>query len=417
MDSLLIRGGIPLHGTVRIHGAKNSVLPILAAAAAVGAPCRISNCPRISDVQTAVEILRFLGCQVTMAADTITVDAARLTESQIPPELMRRMRSSVLFLGPLLARSGMCRLTVPGGCVLGERPIDLHLSAIAQMGAEVEEQDGVICCTAKHLHGCTICLPTPSVGATENILLTAMGCNEIVTVCNAAREPEIVDLAQFLCAAGAEISGAGTGILRVRGGALHGCDFAVMPDRIETATYLSAAACAGGHIRAERCCPAHLQPVLEIYAAAGCEIAADGDTLEFSAPPRLQAVSPIKTAPYPAFPTDAQALCMASMAAATGISVFVETVFSSRYRHVPALCRMGADIRVGKQVAVVQGVAHLHGAQIEATDLRGGAGMVAAALGAAGQTQIYHLEHIARGYDSLVETLQSLGAEIRYLND
>lgn len=413
MESLLVRGGTPLCGTVRIHGAKNSVLPILAATAAVGSSCELTNCPNISDVRTAAEILRALGCRVTEGEGTIAVDSSCLTGSRIPRELMCRMRSSVLFLGALLARTGMCEMTVPGGCVLGERPINLHLSAIAQMGAAVEEHGDVMACRAERLHGCTICLPTPSVGATENILLAAMGTSAPVTVCNAAREPEIVDLADFLCAAGAQISGAGTGIIRIRGGMLHGCRYAILPDRIETATYLSAAACAGGRIRLEHCRPEHLRPVLDLYGAAGCEITETQDSIVFSAAPRLQAVSPVKTAPYPGFPTDAQALTMASMSTAAGISVFVETVFSSRYRHVPALCRMGADIHVGKQIAVVQGVSRLHGAKIEATDLRGGAGIVAAALGAEGQTEIFHLEHIARGYDSFVENLQSLGAEIR----
>lgn len=414
MKALQIRGGNPLHGSVKIHGAKNSVLPILAATVAVGQRCTIANCPEISDVQTAVEILRTLGCQVEKAQGEITVDASRLSGNSIDRQLMKRMRSSVLFLGALLARCGQCAFTVPGGCVLGERPINLHLIAMVQMGAQVDSDNDTICCRAEQLHGCTICLPTPSVGATENILLAAMGTDETVTLCNAAMEPEILDLANFLRAAGAEIHGAGTEIIRIRGGKLHGCRYAVVPDRIETATYLAATACAGGNVCLEQCCPAHLQPVLELYRNAGCQIQTGDTSIAVTAAP-LQAVSPIKTAPYPGFPTDVQALAMATMATAAGISVFVETVFSNRYRHVPALCRMGADIRVGKKIAVVRGVERLHGAMVEATDLRGGAALVAAALGAEGTTEIHQIEHIARGYDSLAENLRSLGADIQII--
>lgn len=414
MEVLQIRGGNPLHGSVKIHGAKNSVLPILAATVAVGQKCTIANCPDISDVQTAVAILKTLGCQVERTGGEITVDAGCVSESCIDRQLMKQMRSSVLFLGALLARCGQCKFTVPGGCVLGERPINLHLIAMVQMGAQVDSDGETICCRAQRLHGCTICLPMPSVGATENILLAAMGTDETVTLCNAAMEPEIVDLANFLQAAGAEIHGAGTQIIRIRGGRLHGCCYTVAPDRIETATYLAATACAGGNTRLEQCCPAHLQPVLELYRSAGCQIQNDDTSIAVTAAP-LQAVSPVKTAPYPGFPTDVQALAMASMVTAAGISVFVETVFSNRYRHVPALCSMGADIRVGKKIAVVRGVTRLHGAEVEATDLRGGAAMVVAALGAAGTTRIHQIEHIARGYDSLTENLRALGADIEIL--
>lgn len=414
MEVLQIWGGNPLYGTVQIHGAKNSVLPILAATVAVGEPCTIANCPEISDVQTAIEILKTLGCSVKTAQGEITVDTSKLSESCIDRRLMKRMRSSVLFLGALLARCGQCTFAVPGGCVLGERPINLHLLAMEQMGAQVIGREETIHCQTNGLHGCTICLPTPSVGATENILLAAMGTEEPVTLCNAAREPEIVDLANFLQAAGAKITGAGTEIIRICGGKLHGCRYTVVPDRIETATYLAATACAGGSVVLQHCCPAHLQPVLELYQTAGCQIRTQETEIEITGVP-LQAVSPVKTAPYPGFPTDVQALTMASMATASGISVFMETIFSNRYRHVPALCSMGADIQVGKRIAVVRGVEKLHGAEVEATDLRGGAALIAAALGAEGTTNLHHLEHIARGYDSLVENLQALGAKIQIL--
>lgn len=411
MKQLLIRGGRPLGGSVPIHGAKNSVLPILAACAAVAEPCTVENCSNIADVDTALSILQELGCRAEREGHTARVDASCLTSAQLPPDLMRQMRSSVLFLGPLLARTGCCRLSTPGGCVLGERPIDLHLRAMEQMGASVTMLGGEILCTAERLHGAVIYLPIPSVGATENILLAAMGTEEQVTIVHAAREPEIVDLARFLQAAGAKIEGAGTDIIQIRGGRLHGCTYAVMPDRIEAATYLACCACAGGNIRLERCEPNHLRPVLDALYQAGCQIGEEQNAITLMAQP-LRAVPPIRTAPYPAFPTDAQALLMACMTTAQGSTVFVETVFSSRYRHVPALCQMGANICVGKQIAVVQGIRRLHGAEVQATDLRGGAALLAAALGAEGQSRISNLVHIARGYDSLVENLRQLGAEI-----
>ncbi len=412
MEVLQIRGGNPLHGSVQIHGAKNSVLPILAATVAVGAPCTIANCPDISDVDTAIAILKALGCRVTVSHGEITVDASQASGVCVAPELMRRMRSSVLFLGALLARHGVCTLAVPGGCVLGERPIDLHLMAMKQLGAQVEERGQTIVCRADQLHGGTIYLRTPSVGATENILLAAMGTTEPVVVYNAAREPEIVDLSRFLRSAGAQIEGAGTQRISIRGGQLHSCCHSVIPDRIEAATYLAAVACAGGSLCLMRCNPDDLQPVLDFYRDAGCDLQVQEDTISMTARP-LNAVSPVKTAPYPGFPTDVQALAMASMATAKGICVFMETVFSDRYRHVPALCQMGADIQVGKRVAVVRGVERLTGAHVRATDLRGGAAMVAAALGAQGVSEIENLEHIARGYENLIGNLASLGAQIQ----
>lgn len=411
MKEFLIRGGNPLYGTIRIHGAKNSALPILAAAAVTGSQCRICNCPDITDVTTALEILTALGAKTSFTDGTVTVDAKDICQSEIPAELMRKMRSSVIFLGALLARFGECTLTSPGGCLLGARPINLHLSAMEQMGAEIRQEGEHIRATACSLHGCTISLPTPSVGATENIMLAAMGCPDTVTLCNAAKEPEICDLAEFLNTAGAQISGAGSGILHIRGQRLHGCTYSVMPDRIEAATYLSAAACAGGSLTLTHCRPAHFRPVLELYAAAGCGIAEYPEAVSITAG-ALQAVSPIKTAPYPGFPTDAQALAMAAMTCAEGISVFVETVFSERYRHTDALRQMGADIHVGKRIAVVQGVMKLHGAKIEATDLRGGAAMVCAALGAEGESRLTGLAHIDRGYEALEYHLRQAGAKL-----
>lgn len=412
----IIRGGRPLYGTVNIHGAKNSALPILAATVLIDGVCEIKNCPQISDVETALSILTSLGCRAERSGQTVTVDASSIKKAEIDERLMRKMRSSVLFLGALLARCGKCTLTCPGGCVLGERPIDLHLRAVEQLGGSVHIEDEQILCTAPHLHGATICLPIASVGATENILLMAMGSQEAVTVCNAAKEPEISDLCAFLQACGAEIQGAGTGVVRIRSRPLHGCSFSVQPDRIETATYLSCAACTGGEIELCGCCPAHLEPVSELFRQAGCTLQSAGNTIVFQAE-RLKAVSPIQTAPYPGFPTDAQAPVMAAMTKADGISVFVERIFSARYRHTEALKAMGANICVGKKIAVVSGVKSLRGGIVDATDLRGGAAIVAAALGAEGTTEIHKTEHIARGYAAFCETLRRLGADITDTNE
>lgn len=411
-----IRGGCPLYGTAKIHGAKNSVLPILAATVLVRGACEIHNCPQISDVAVALEILRALGCRASMENGTVCVDASCVTKAEIDETLMQRMRSSILFLGSLLARCGECTLSYPGGCVLGQRPIDLHLRAVTQLGGTVTEEDGRLSCKAVHLHGGIVCLPIASVGATENILLMAMGTQEEILLCNAAREPEIVDLCAFLRACGADISGEGTGLVRIRGCLLHGCSHTVVPDRIETATYLSCAACAGGRVELTDCCPMQLSPVISLYQRAGCKILQQESTLTIEAN-RLAAVSPIHTAPFPGFPTDAQALVMAAMARADGISIFVEHMFSSRFRHVQALQQMGANICACKRIAVVSGVACLHGAEVTATDLRGGAAMVAAALGAEGTTTINQTEHIARGYASFPETLRQLGAQITNEDD
>lgn len=413
MKKLLVTGGKPLCGTVQIHGAKNSVLPILAACAAMAQPCTITNCPQIADVTTALSILRSLGCTVNQQGSSIMVDASQLDTAQIAPHLMAQMRSSILFLGPLLAARGECRFTPPGGCVLGQRPIDLHLRAMEQLGAAVQQDGQQFVCTAPRLHGGTICLPFPSVGATENIMLAAIGISEPITIVGAAKEPEIVDLAQFLSCTGMHITGAGSGIVRIMGGGCGGGIYRVMPDRIEAATYLSCCACAGGRVRIESCKSAHLLPFLDALEQAGCEISREKDAVTLQAKAPLRAIMPVRTAPYPGFATDMQPLMMAAMATAHGDTLFVETVFSSRFRHAAALRQMGANILTGRKIAVVRGVERLHAAAVEATDLRAGAALLAAALGAEGETSLTGCAHIARGYETLPQNLHRLGAEIR----
>lgn len=412
MRAYHIIGGQPLRGHISIHGAKNSVLPILSATLLCRSPCTLHNCPNISDVDTALEILRAYGCKVTRSGTDITVDASDAHTADILPALAGKMRAAVLFLGATLARFGSAQTALPGGCPLGARPIDLHLTGFERLGASCRQVDDRIVCTATALRACTIALPFPSVGATENLMLAALGAQGQTVLCNAAREPEIVDLADFLRACGAQISGAGTSVIRISGAAcLHGAEFTVMPDRMEAATYLAAAAATSGTLtlRGVRC--DHLRAVLDVLHRAGCTLQRSGDCLTLSCA-ELCACSPISTAPYDGFPTDAQAPIMALMATAKGVTVMEETVFSDRFMHVPALRAMGADICAGRTCAVVRGVASLHGAQVEATDLRGGAAMVVAALGAQGESRITRPEHIQRGYADFVDTLRSCGAQI-----
>lgn len=405
-------GGHRLSGEIWISGAKNSVLPLLAATVLFRGPCVLHNCPRLSDVDTAVEILRHLGCRVEREENDIFVDSWGVNRYDIPRNLMGRMRSSVLFLGPLLARMGACRLYAPGGCALGARPIDLHLMGLRAMGAELERQGDELICRAKKLRGCTITLPFPSVGATENLMLAALGAGETVTLFNVAREPEIVDLAAFLRKGGGRVYGAGTGMVQVEGGRLTPAQHRVMPDRIETATYLCAVAAAGGEALLRGAEPAHLTEVCRALSAAGCAIRREPGRISVAAGD-LRCIGPVRTGPYPAFPTDAQAPLMGALLRAKGTTVFEENIFSDRFRHVPALRALGGDIGVCGSIAAVSGVKALHGAWMEATDLRGGAAMVVAALGAEGESRVSRVEHILRGYEALPEKLRALGAEIR----
>ncbi len=415
MERWTMRGGGRLRGVAAIHGAKNSVLPLLAATVLTGDTVCLHNCPRLSDVAATEEILRHLGCAVRREGHTLTVDTAGLDHNDIPDHLMRRMRSSVIFLGALLGRCGEADLFYPGGCDLGPRPIDLHLSALRTLGADIRAQGGRICARAPHgLHGAEITLPFPSVGATENVLLAAATADGVTVLNNAAREPEITDLCACLTACGAHIEGAGESRVCVGGvPVLSGCEHTVLPDRIEAATVLSAAAITGGAVRLTGVCPAHLTAVLSVLAVAGCRLDATPDTVSLTAPERLRAFGRVCTMPYPGFPTDAQALLMAAACTADGVSLFVENMFSDRYRHVGELVRMGAVIHTEERTAVVQGVPRLSGAPVECTDLRGGAAVVIAAAAADGETEVRGIGHIERGYEDLPALLGSLGIPIR----
>lgn len=414
MSAIIIRGGRPLSGSLTVQGAKNSVLPILAATLLSGEVCRIRHCPRLRDVETAMEILRHLGCRADWQGSDLLVDAADLTRWDVPDHLMSRMRSSVVFLGAILARCGQAEMTYPGGCELGARPIDLHLAALRSMGAAIQETGGRLACRRERLTGTEIVLSLPSVGATENAMLAACGAEGTTVIANAAREPEIVDLQTFLQKMGAHVQGAGSSTVVVEGGApLHGCVHTVVADRIVAATYLAAAAGTGGDIRLEGVDYRHLSTVATMLRQAGCRLTCGETSIRLQAPRRLQSAGPIRTAPYPGFPTDAQAVLMASLLRSEGATVFVENIFDSRYRHVPEMVRMGADIRLEGRVAVVCGVDRLHGATVRAKELRGGASLVLAGLQAEGETAVTGVEHIQRGYEDLTGELAQLGADIR----
>ena len=412
MSVMYIRGGAPLEGELTVHGAKNSVLPILAACLLAGGPVTLHNCPGLTDVDAALAILRHLGCAISREGRDLTVDPTGAAGCAVSEEQMRSMRSSIIFLGPLLARTGEAHLTYPGGCELGPRPIDLHLSAIRALGCQVSEDCGIHC-QGRPVGG-EVHLSIPSVGATENAMLCAVGGRETTTINNAAREPEIYDLQCFLNALGARVRGAGGSVVTVEGGRpLHGGEFNVMGDRIVAATLLSAAAAAGGRVRLRGVDWRHLSTVLSVLSQAGCHVVSRMDRVELrrdSSKP-LRAVPTVRTAPYPGFPTDAQAPVMAALCASEGCTLFVETMFDSRYRHVSELQRMGADITTEGRVALVRGVERLHGANVEAPDLRGGGALAAAALGAEGVTVLRGLNHIDRGYENLEVMLSSLGGD------
>ena len=413
MSQLRITGGKRLSGEVYIQGAKNSVLPILAATVLVPGTCVIRNCPRLSDVEASLAILEHLGCKTARQGDTVTVDASQMTGCRVPDSLMREMRSSVIFLGAVLARTGCARLNLPGGCELGPRPIDLHLAAMSALGAHVETGAEGLHCKASGLTGVEIQLALPSVGATENIMLAACGAVGTTVIRNAAREPEIADLQTFLNTVGARVRGAGSSVIVIEGGRrLHGGEHTVMGDRIAAATYLTAAAAAGGDVTVRGVDWRHLSTVSALLREAGCGVYSDNDGVRLIRDRPLHAVRPVYTAPYPGFPTDAQAIVMAAMAAARGTTMFVENMFESRYRHVDELIRMGADIRVEGRVAVVTGVTRLHGSAVRATDLRGAAALAVAALGAEGETVLTGLHHLERGYERMDENLCALGAQV-----
>lgn len=414
-QKLVINGGRRLEGEIQVHGAKNSALPLLAATILAHGECILHNCPMLTDVDAACRILSCLGCRCSRNGSTVCVDPSNVCGNEIPDNLMREMRSSIVFLGAVLGRTRRCRLTFPGGCELGARPIDLHLAALREMGAEIEEQHGWLECAAPGgLHGARVTLSFPSVGATENIMLAAACAEGTTEIHNAAREPEIVDLAEFLNKCGARISGAGGSTIAIEGvKRLEPAEHSVIPDRIAAGTYLCCAAATRGELILTRCCQEHMMGFLPVLESMGCRIYPyGGGKLYISCTRRLTAPPTIRTMPYPGFPTDIQAPFTALSSVAEGTSVFVENIFENRYRHVPELIRLGASIKVEGRVAVVQGVPALSGARVCAGELRGGAALVTAALAAEGTSEISGVGYIDRGYESIEKTLRSVGADI-----
>lgn len=411
-----IAGGNRLSGSVTVQGAKNAVLPIMAASVLAPGETELLNVPTLRDVNTTIRILCGLGCSVEREGDAVYIDSRPMSRSEIPHSLMRELRSSVIFLGALLARCGHARLSMPGGCELGPRPIDLHLMALRALGAEIDERGGDLICSAPSgLHGAGIALPMPSVGATENAMLAACAAEGETVIMNAAREPEITELQTFLQTLGADVTGAGSATVRVRGKKLEPfrVGHRIMPDRIVSSTLLCACAAAGGDVELRAVEPRHFSTVLHSLSECGCDIMSNSSSVRLRSGGNLKAPMPVITGPYPGFPTDAQPLMLAACLKARGTSVFVENVFQNRFRFTEELQRLGARIHTEGRVAVVTGVEALHGAPTVATDLRGGAALMIAALSAEGETDILDSGHVERGYESFDERLAALGADIR----
>lgn len=408
-----ITGGAPLSGSVRVQGSKNAVLPVIAASLLCGAETELLNCPNLSDVDAAMDILRYLGCTASRSGDALCIDTTAPTRCDIPRELMHRMRSSVIFLGPMLARFGAAEVSLPGGCELGPRPIDLHLHALRLLGAEIEEGEDSIVCRAAHLRGAEIPLALPSVGATENAMIAACAAEGTTVIYNAAREPEIETLQSYLRALGAEISGAGSPVIRITGFSPRSHAGLRIPfDRIVAATYLCCTVCASGEIELSGTEPRQLAPVLDALRAMDCAVSVHGGYIHMSAHGRPASPGAIVTRPYPGFPTDAAPLLMAASLKAEKPAIFIENIFSGRYRHAGEMRRLGAQIILRGPMALVTGTETLRGAALKSPDLRGGAALVAAALGAEGESTVEDSGHILRGYEDLDGVLRSLGAAV-----
>jgi len=420
-EKLIIHGGKALRGEVEISGAKNSVLKLMAACLLTGDSIELRNVPHLSDVVVMIQVLKYLGCDVDQQDDDrVYIQARNITSVEAPYDLVRKMRASFDVLGSLLGRFGEARVALPGGCSIGKRSVDLHVKGLIALGAEVEINHGYVEAKAAKLIGAEILLDTPSVGATENIMLAATMAEGSTIISNAAQEPEIVDLANFLNAMGADISGAGTNELLINGvkpSAMHGTTYTVMPDRIEAATYMMAGVGTRGDVTVNNVLPVHLSSLTHKLQEMGADIEMPTpNTMRIRCNQRLQAQN-IVTQPFPGFPTDLQAPFMALLSIADGVSIVKETIYENRFKQVGELKRMGADIAVERDVAVITGVPNLSGAEVNAHDLRAGAAMVIAGVQAEGTTQVYDLHHLDRGYEHIVEKMQSIGADIQRVPD
>ena len=415
MEYFKVEGSNALCGEAKIHGAKNSILPLLAASYLCKGKSVFTNCPRLNDTFLAVSILRSLGAKVTFEKDIITVDAQNAGGNIIPEKTMNKMRSSIVFMSSIAAKTGRAKVSYPGGCQIGSRPIDLHLKAFGLLGADVIEDGADIICEAKNgFCGNEISLSFPSVGATENILIASSVAKGKTILYNAALEPEICDLARYLNKCGAKISGYGSSVIEIEGvKTLYGCEHNVISDRIEASTLLFAACMNKGDIKISGIDKSLFYPVILAGKEMGCDIKEESGAVRIKAPKKLSRIKLVRTMPYPGFPTDAQALVMAASCIANGTSTFIENIFESRYKHAYELMKMGADIKIEGRMAVVEGVKTLYGANVNATDLRGGAALLLAAMSAKGTSEIHGIHHIDRGYEKIEEVFSALGVKIQ----
>lgn len=412
MEKFVIIGGKKLSGSVEISGAKNSVLALMPATILASGTYKIYNTPDLRDVKTMSQVLMEMGIDVKFENHVLTINTENISKFEAPYELVKKMRASIYVLGPLVGRFGYARVSLPGGCAWGPRPVDLHIEGIRKLGAEIDLDSGYIVAKANQLHGTKIHLDKPSVGATGNIMMASVFAKGTTVIENAAKEPEIVQLGEFLNSMGAKISGLGTDKIEIEGvDELHPADVETIPDRIEAGTFLVAGAITSGKIKIEKCNPSHLEAVLIKLEDAGCHLNIGEDFVELEAPDEIKPVD-VTTAVYPGFPTDMQAQWIALMSIAKGTSVITETIFYDRFKHVPELVRLGADIEVNENVAIVRGVEKLKGAKVMSTDLRASASLILAGLVAEGKTEVLRIYHIDRGYERIEEKLQRLGAQI-----
>ena len=415
MSSYIIEGGKRLEGECYVSGSKNASLPIMAAAVLNKGISKLYNVPNIHDTKMMIEILKGLGCKVKKSGNKLVIDSSNVHKFEIPEGLMREMRSSVIFAGSIIGRYKKAIFSYPGGCDIGARPIDLHLKAFEKLGIKVQEEFGKIICEADKIIGAEINLDFPSVGATENIILTSVLGEGTTIIRNAAMEPEIEDLQNFLNRMGAKIEGAGTHVIKIKGvSKLKEVSYNIMPDRIEAGTLLCAAAITGGKIKLKKADGEHIKPVLDKLEEVGCKVETEKDTIYLEAPKKLKATD-IRTMPYPGFPTDMQAIFGALLCVASGTSIITENIFENRFKYAQELQRMGAKIKIEGKTAIIKGARRLYSAKVKATDLRGGASLVLAGLVAKGTTQIEDIKYILRGYENLDEKLNSLGADIKIL--
>lgn len=417
MGKYIINGGRRLQGEIQVNGGKNAILPIMAATILNAGLSIIHNCPRIADLFVTMEILKELGCEVKLEGKTLIVDSSNAEDCSVPEALVKKMRSSIVFLGSVLGRHHYVRVAFPGGCEIGARPIDLHLKAIKKLGAVIEEQNEFIVCKAEKLRGAKINLDFPSVGATENAMLAAVKARGRTVIYNAAREPEIEDLQIFLNKMGAKVKGAGSDTITIEGvDKLHDVEHSIVPDRIEAGTYLMAAAITGGELILNNARPDTMRQTLLRLSETGCFIREEENRIFMKAPSELKPIEMIRTQPFPGFPTDMQPQMMSLLTLAKGTSIIIETVFESRYKHIVELCRMGAEIAFEGRTAVIKGVESLKGAYVKGYDLRGGAALILAGLVAEGETTVCNSSYVERGYEHIEDVLSGLGADIRFLD-